>query len=390
LDDSDAVGDAYCEIRNTIGADGILPVPRPAAGASIPVEHRQSIAARVLSWVLKRIVSAWTSNTKGLDVHVTGASNQDIISGKIGNVEMKFDELTFGNIIVSGGGRLVLQGAELHMGRLFFQNRLQTYKRPYRLYSDFLLTQSDIINSKLIRGLLQSLVNTILEQVLNEAKGALRVQVKKVTMRACKLHVHGAVGIGIGDGSIGFEVALGANIRPGGQILSVRDIDVTLNPDTIFRSQYAVPLSQPIDVDLGRDCRIETLVIGKRSVWVQAVSIIKPLETIEASELAASAPMLPPPAEEVTHGRESNTRIVFDPRRAIQAAARRGRGWRTPDKDKDKDKEKDKDKDKDKERRASYLLDLGAVISGIMRLNGGLVIRWLLGPFGTIIGDKLS
>ena len=52
------------------------------------------------------------------------------------------------------------------MRRFLFQN-MQSIRKPYKMHGDFLLTQADIVNSKLIRNLIQLLVNTILENALS-------------------------------------------------------------------------------------------------------------------------------------------------------------------------------------------------------------------------------
>lgn len=143
-----------------------------------------------------------------------------------------------------------------------------------------------------------------------------------MTIRSRKLHVQGEVELPGSVAPIGFEVSTGAGIRPGGQILFLRDISVSLNPDSTLRTTFPILLSSPIDVDLGYGCRIETFVIGNRSIWLQAVSIISP----------------------GTSSRDSPNLIA--PIKPIK-------------------------------RRASYSYDLAALLSSIMCLNGGLISRWL-------------
>lgn len=125
---------------------------------------RKPIFARFVSWILRRLVETRTEFVSGLEVNVLSNSNRDILRGRVDTLELKFDKIAYGQLFVSGGGRLILQGLDLRMRRFLFQN-LQSIRKPYKIYGDFLLTQADIINSKFIRNLIQLLVNTILERV---------------------------------------------------------------------------------------------------------------------------------------------------------------------------------------------------------------------------------
>ena len=125
---------------------------------------RKPIFAHFVSWILRRLVETRTQFVSGLEVNVLSPSNRDILRGRVNTLEVKFDKIAYGQIFVSGGGRLILQGLDLRMRRFLFQN-LQSLRKPYKIYGDFLLTQADIINSKFIRNLIQLLVNTILERV---------------------------------------------------------------------------------------------------------------------------------------------------------------------------------------------------------------------------------
>lgn len=191
-------------------------------------------------------------------------------------MEMKFDKIEFGQIFVSGGGRLIIQGLDLRMRRFLFQN-LNSLRKPYRIYGDFLLTQSDIVNSKFIRNLIQLLVNTILERVLiQQASELLSVLVIKVTIRNRRLYAHGSVRSALASSVINFEVSTGAGVRADGRVIYLKDIQVVLNPDSVLRANVPIVLTTPIDIDLGENINIENMIIAKKSVWLRVVSIISP------------------------------------------------------------------------------------------------------------------
>jgi len=233
------------------------------------------VLARFVSWILKKIVQAKTKFVEGLVVSIS-ASNRQILRGKVDTVEMKFDKIALGQQIeITGGGRLIIQGLDLRMRRFLFE-RLQSLRKPYRIYGDFLLTQSDIVNSKFIRSLIQLLVNTILERVL-QASEILSVSIRKVTIRNRRLFAQGSVSSSVASSNIiNFEVSTGAGVRSNGRVIYLKDIQVVLNPDSVLRAAVPILLTTPIDVDIGESCRLENFVIANKSIWLRAVSIISP------------------------------------------------------------------------------------------------------------------
>ena len=52
---------------------------------------------------------------------------------------------------------------------------------------------------------------------------------------------------------------------------------VVLNPDSAFRATVPIPLATPIDVDLGEDFRLSSLVIADKHVWLRADAVISPI-----------------------------------------------------------------------------------------------------------------
>jgi hypothetical protein len=200
------------------------------------------------------------------------------------------------------------------MRRFLFQD-LQSLRAPYRLSGDLLLSQEDIVRSKFIRDLIQLLVNTILCNALTPAAELVSVVVKTVFIRDRRVFATGEVWpTGSGGAAVDFEVSLGAGVRDEGQVVYLRDIQVVLNPDsTLLRTSFPIPLSAPIDVDLGSDCRIESLVISNKHVWIRFKSVISPVAPFS---------------------------VAKQPRRAM------------------------------------YFYDLAALLSSVLRLRGGIATRW--------------
>ena len=202
------------------------------------------------------------------------------------------------------------------MRRFLFQN-LQSLRTPYRLSGDLLLSQEDILQSKFIRDLIQLLTNTILSSALSQSAGLISVNVTSVSIRGRRIHASGDVWpTSAGSGAaMGFEISLGAGVRDEGQVVYLRDIRVVLNPSvTLLRTSFPIPLSSPIDIDLGPDCRLDSLVISDHHIWIRFKSVISPV-----------APFSVAPVQ----------------------------------------------------RRAMFYYDLAALLSSVLRLRGGVAMRWV-------------
>ena len=259
---------------------------------------------RILAAALMRIVRRRTDEVSGLQIKVIAGSNHDIVRGKVDTIEMKFDKISYAQVHVSGGGKVVVKDLSLRMRRFLFRSKQQSIKKPYAIYCDALFTQQDIVNSKVIRNIIQLLADTILERVLNVG-GLMNARISKVTIHSRRLHVKGTAqlrtdtsrnrralfsssALGL-DGTVDFELSTGAAVRAGGQTVYLKNIQVALNPDSSLRTVMPILTSSPIDVDLGEDCRIHSLVIGNRNVWLRAASVISPVQPFHVVKPPARA-----------------------------------------------------------------------------------------------------
>jgi hypothetical protein len=263
------------------------------------IKYRPVALARWLSNLLRNLVISRTTYISGLNIVVLAARNLAIARGRVNTIEMKFDKIIFNDVHVSGGGRLIVKHLNLRMRRFLFR-RKQSIRKPYLLYCDLLLTQLDIIKSTFIRGLIQLLVDTILARVFDQAlvvgidaKSLVSASINKVTIRARRIHAQGTAQFlkyqNNGIGSVDFEISTGAGIRGEGQVLYLRNINVSLNPNSAFPTDIPILTTAPVDNDLGDDFRIESLVIANKNIWIRAACIISPMQpfaVVESSNLA--------------------------------------------------------------------------------------------------------
>lgn len=265
---------------------------------------KQKILGRIISWVLSKIIVSRSEYVTGLELNIWSQRNLDILRGKIDAMEMKFDKICFCKIFVSGGGRFLIKGLNLRMRRFLFQ-KLQSVRIPYIIYCDLIFTQLDIVKSTFIKNLIQLLVDTILERVLSQAKTVgvdtsriVSAQINSVKIDSRRIHAIGVARIlsnstgsvgAAGFASIDFEISTGAGMRDEGQTLYLRDIKVLLNPRSFLRTDIPILTVSPIDVDLGEEFRIESLVIANKNIWIRAASVISPVEPFSVIERRSKA-----------------------------------------------------------------------------------------------------
>mmetsp|Transcript_18367 Transcript_18367/g.30778 ORF Transcript_18367/g.30778 Transcript_18367/m.30778 type:complete len:398 (-) Transcript_18367:338-1531(-) len=277
---------------------------------------KRPLFARVVAWILSRLVRKSTSSLNGLEMHVIADSNHDILRGKLDTIELKFDKVNYAQFFVSGGGRLIIKDLSLRMRRFLFKNA-QAIRKPYTLYCDLLLTQQDIVKSTFIRNLIQLLVDTILERVIG-GQNIVGISVEEVRIHSRRIHAKGVARLlpdtttsgrpvstvrreqrekgkvhssnDEGLISLPFEVSTGIGVKEGGHHIFVKDIQVILNPDNkLLRAVVPLPQTAPIDIDLGAGFQIQSLVIANKNIWLRAASKISPVQPFQVVDFETTA-----------------------------------------------------------------------------------------------------
>ena len=245
-------------------------------------ESQKKIVARITEHFISRFFKNRCEFVKGLNVNVQTESNRNLLKGRVDEIEVAFDQLAFGQMWITGGGTILIKKLDLRMRRFFFQNGLQSLRKPYEIYGDFLLKQQDIVNSKFIRDVLQRLADTVLQKALRLSDSVFSLEIRRVTIRERRLYIKGDADFGNGGAIVPFEISTSTGVRSEGQVVYLKEITLVLNPESALRT--SVPVLTPyIDVDIGNDFRLDALVVADQHVWIRARSTISPIDNFSVS-----------------------------------------------------------------------------------------------------------
>jgi len=242
-------------------------------------------AGRNLAVFLKDLITSRTSFVSGLKVDVFSNSNVDIIRGKVPLLEIKFDSIGYPKVRITGGGKLSVVGVELKMRRLLFQD-LHYLRKPYKIYAEFVFNVADIVNSEIIRELLQMLSENLLNTALGDSvKGIYpEVKIQRVTLRSRRLYVSGlakAAQVKVKSPfdlpNIPFDISAAAEVFEQ-QIIAVKNIIVVLNPDSPYRTSFPQLLTTPYTIDIGNDFFLEELTLSNENITFRGYSSVLPVD----------------------------------------------------------------------------------------------------------------
>jgi len=230
--------------------------------------------------MIARAVRARAQFVSGLSVKVNSVTNRNILCGRIDSVAVKFNRIAYEQIWCTGAGSVYIKGLNLRMRRFLFQ-ALQSLRTPYDIYGKFLMTQSDIVNSKFLRNDIQNLVNIVIKRTLKLSADILDCEVKRVTTRGKRIYIYGEADLGKGGAIVPFEVSTGVRVREGGPVVYLRDLKLCLKPESVLHTEVPVITTSVIDVDIGEDCCLDSFEVADRHVFIKAHATISPLVRFE-------------------------------------------------------------------------------------------------------------
>jgi hypothetical protein len=210
---------------------------------------------------------------------------------------------------------------------LLIARRLNVIRKPFEIFGEYVLTQQDVSNSKLIRDLIQALVNTVLRALFPSLHLTFfDVAVDSVRITNHKLAIHGTANIAESAGGMPFVLLTGVGLAGEGHVIYLDKPELILNPEAklpvkvrgergssgslpwrrVFlegvgltmcasvRSRQ-VPLGsiRAFDVDIGDNARIEEIVIDDDvGVTIKARTLITPAPPFQVSDVGKRAAFL--------------------------------------------------------------------------------------------------
>jgi hypothetical protein len=116
---------------------------------------------------------------------------------------------------------------------LLVARRLNVLRRPFEIFGRYLLTQRDVQDSKLIRDLIQLLVNNVLKALFPSLHLTFfDVSVDGVRLTGEKLAIHGTANIAESENGVSFALLTGVGLAGDGHILYLDKPELVLNPES--------------------------------------------------------------------------------------------------------------------------------------------------------------
>uniref|UniRef100_A0A7S2V2K7 Uncharacterized protein n=1 Tax=Fibrocapsa japonica TaxID=94617 RepID=A0A7S2V2K7_9STRA len=255
------------------------------AAVKAAVKPRRPFCAKFANWIGKRIIKSRSRYVSKLSVSVASDSNIQVLSGNLKSIEVSFDQLFFEKWQVTGGGYLQILGLNLKLTAFVF-TWLRKLKKPFELYSEVVLTQSDLINSPALRDVAQVILNGVLSRALD--RSLLSVKVRKVSIVDNRIAFYGIANSAV-TGSIPFTVWTGLQLKDNGHVISLDQLEVSTNPNTWLEMTVPVYSLGPIDIDLGENAKIERLTIENRKVLVGARAVISTVPPFQVAQVEKRA-----------------------------------------------------------------------------------------------------
>jgi hypothetical protein len=203
--------------------------------------------------------------------------------------------------------------------------------------------------------------SVLLERVRAGLAGEMLV--RRVSIFERRIIVEGAYQTAVAgqlEDSVTFEVSLGVGTRSRGQVVYLKDITFTLNPDSaLLRASVPVAPSVPIDVDLGNSISLDSLVITDTHVGIKATCKVSPFAP-ESGPASASAPAPDPDPDQDSGDGNLNS---FRDNGGLTFSSSDG-GETAPTQPQPQPQ---------RSSRALYFYDLGALLSGVLQIKGGFL-----------------
>lgn len=135
---------------------------------------------------------------------------------------------------------------------LLLARRLNIIRRPFEIYGQYVLTQQDVSNSKLIRDLIQLLVNNILRMLFPTLHlSFLDVSIENVRISESRLAIHGTANIAESQAGVPFALLTGVGLAGDGHIVYLDKPDLVLNPQAVLPVKVS-PLHTIHGASIGR------------------------------------------------------------------------------------------------------------------------------------------
>ena len=255
---------------------------------------KKPILTTLVELLASKLVRKTARRVSGLDIDVGARSNGDVLAGNLPRVKAKFNRIVLESIQVSGGGRMEITGLNIRLLALLLARRLSVIRRPFEIFGQYVLTQQDVSASKLIRDMIQLLVNNVLRTLFPSLHLTFfDVSIDHVRISNQKLAILGTANIAESDGGMPFTLLTGVGLAGDGHIVYLDNPELVLNPDAPLPVKVPLGSIRAFDVDIGDNARIERIEIDDRlGVSITARTLITPAPPFQVTNVGKRAAFL--------------------------------------------------------------------------------------------------
>jgi hypothetical protein len=188
-----------------------------------------------------------------------------------------------------------ITGLNIRLLALLLARRLSLIRKPFEVCGEYVLTQQDVSASKLIRDMVQLLVNNVLRTLfpsLHLTFFDVSIDSVRISPRR-KLAVHGTANVAESASGMPFTLLTGVGLAGDGHIVYLDDPELVLNPKAPLPVKVPLGSIRAFDVDIGDNARIERLEIDEaRGVTVTARTLITPAPPFQVTDVGKRAAFL--------------------------------------------------------------------------------------------------
>jgi len=260
-------------------------------------------AQEIVSERLKLFLHNRTTVLEGLKIEVAPTKKTLLLTGVIPPVKITLSKAAVKQLSTSGGAVVHLTSVNFRVPWLFrryFKPGIpvpRPLRRQMQIFADVVLTVDDIAESAMVRGLVERLVNIIINKPIESlgGEGARVSEIDRVDISRGRIRVSGRT-VGLSSSIVSkFSVTFKVEGSKDGRLVIFDDFDLHTTLVGRTRAMKVVDLpkgSIRVELDIGRDARIDKLELMATSFRIAGWCRLSPAVPFRVSNIKESTSFL--------------------------------------------------------------------------------------------------